>query len=435
MLKGNRFLFYILLILLNIFIIYIIWKRVKYYEEEFTQMISVHNILDVPDQALYNLDVTSNDVTIDENTPIINNLNNFVGLFPVNDNTCVALDNKHQLYLITKDEQTSDFQLSEKMTINGIVTVEYPVKVVSYIDGVNYVLYLLTSYSKIYEYRSTNASNGFTYMELDNAIDICCTNVMIYLNNKGEIKNGTLTQVRDKSFVQIISYDNTSIASSKSLYGLCTDGHLYNIIDMSQKTSSPIAYLNAKLICNGNMIGYITNNNELYYTTVDGNTLLDGQKRTDVTDAIFVGDSIIYNKTNGNTYKYDTTSTNTEEQLQTANNIFTNNPLFTGVSLDSLFVMSTVSTVVQLPPPVVETPTEPIVSSCDITNDDPTCNEIFESLEAIIDGSGECDATQDTTQDNCKQRGEQCGHLPHGQMYSCCSGSCSQVTNQVWACQ
>ena len=347
MLEGNRFLFYILLILLNIFIIYIIWKRVKYYEEEFTEMISVHNTLNESEQTLYNLDVTSNEITIDENTLIINDLNNFVGLFPVNDNTCVALDNKHQLYLITKNEGT--MEMSEKMVINSIDSDEYPVKVVSYIDGDNYVLYLLTSYSKIYEYRSTSESSEsyeFIYMDLDNAIDICCTNVMIYLNNKGEIKNGTLTEVRDKYFVQIISYDNTSTASSKSLYGLCNDGHLYNIFDMSFKTSESITELNVKLICNGIMIGYITNNNELYYTNVDGDIQLDGQKITGVTDAIFVESFIIYNDTDGNTYKHDT-STSTNGQLQTTNiNIFSDHPLFTGVSLNSLFVMSTVSTVV-----------------------------------------------------------------------------------------
>ena len=72
MLKENRIIFFILLVLLNIFIIYIICKNIKYYEEEFTQMIKVHyqeqpistGQSDLENQSLYNFDFASDPLII-----------------------------------------------------------------------------------------------------------------------------------------------------------------------------------------------------------------------------------------------------------------------------------------------------------------------------------------------------------------------------------
>jgi len=397
MLKGNRFLIFILLILLNFFIIYIICKKVKYYEEEFTQMISVHNTTSIREQTLYNFNLNADSLVID-NSNVIQQLNNFIALFPINDNNCVALDNKQQMYLITKDETSG--MVMNSMSVSGKSDGEYPVKIVSYINGSNYELYLLTSYGKIYSYNSLNNDRRFGSTSYDNAIDICCTSVMIYLNNRGEIKNGSMTVDVNKYYVQIISYDNTSSAntSGKSLFGLCTDGHIYDILSNTRKTEEPIESLNVKLICNDEKIGYI-NNNSLYYATTGGEMLNNTRMILDVKDALFINDTIVYKKFSGDLYKF--VSDNGHQQLTNGNpNIFSENPLFTGVSPNSLFVMSTVSTIIQIPitepvvEPVVEVVSEPVIQTCDITNDDPSCNEIFESLTAIIDNTGECDTSQ-----------------------------------------
>ena len=411
MLKENRIIFFILLVLLNIFIIYIICKNIKYYEEEFTQMIKVHYqeqpILtgqsDLENQSLYNFDFASDPLIIN-NDFVIQQLNNFIALFPVNDNICVALDNRQQVYLVTKDETNGMVMI--ELSVNGISGEEYPVKVVSHInDDGSYILYLLTSYSKIYEYYSLDSVKEFTYMQLDNAIDICSTRVMIYLNNRGEIKNGTMTEIEGMFFVQIVSYDNTSLANStgKGLFGLCTDGHIYNIYDISKKTTTSIDF-NIKLICNGDKIGYITYGNVMYYADVnDSTSRFDDQKKLyGVVDAIFIDNThIICNKTDGNMYKYDYVN---ETRIETEPNVFTNNALLAGVSMNSIFVMSTVSTEIQLPPigvvdstttgpssiPVVGTTTTSN-SICDVRNDDSSCDEIFTSLISIMNDDGQCD--------------------------------------------